>query len=255
MKKLLYLFSVVGFLYYSCTPPPPTTEKIVPPPPRPEFFFRIASLTLKNTSKKIEHHDIQSLAQQFKNDSVEIIAVHNIVRYPDLPHRVDFVKVFSQALDARALFGEMVNSGGKQIGNAIFTLYPVLSHNTISFERVDRTSFETALQAQIDVGVTELTFVSAQFPENLKNQQLIECMHLVIDTLRTSHPFIVTGNLSAQIPLGHPFASITHQNQKKNTVIWYNTLTLSVVKTPRTIQTPFGPATIVDLKYTSPQSR
>ncbi|MCX7983784.1 MAG: hypothetical protein N3A63_02645 [Bacteroidetes bacterium] len=248
MKRFISILSVF-LTFLGCAPLPeqrPTTTSI----PKLEYVVRVASLNLKNFTKRFDQKDIHTLASLLKSDSIDIVTIQNITRYPDLPARVDFIKEFSKVFDAQVIFGEMLNSSGKQLGNAIFSIYPILSHANISFDKIDRTSFDAALLTLLDIGITHITVISAQFPENIRQQQLMDCVHLVYDSTRYTHPYIITGNMFLQEHSLSPLAEIQHQYKKITGTLWYNRNAFTMKKPPRLITTPLGYILITELQYT-----
>jgi hypothetical protein len=61
----------------------------------------------------------------------------------------------------------MVDNNGRQTGNAVFSIYPILSSHTAPLDKTIHCDFEAATIAVIDVGAASVTVVSAQLPQSL----------------------------------------------------------------------------------------
>jgi hypothetical protein len=162
---------------------------------KPEMNFRVASLDLSGLKRRIEKKDIAQLAKTLKDQQIDALAVQNISRYPEVSTRLDFVDECSLRTGWRSAFGEMSNINGHQTGNAVFSSFPILAHYVIPFE--GESSFESALQANIDAGVGSLTVISAQLPPKADNAALEKCFRrLTADAGEQKNPmFVLTGNL------------------------------------------------------------
>jgi endonuclease/exonuclease/phosphatase family metal-dependent hydrolase len=147
--KRLCSFAFAAAILAGCSTPPPKIEPAAAPN-KPEMTIQIASINLANLNKRIERTNIHNLARILKNEQVDIFAVQGISRYPGVSTRVDFVNELTSTAEWNNIFGEMTNISGKQTGNAIFSVYPILSHQNVSWEKVRATSFDAALQATID---------------------------------------------------------------------------------------------------------
>jgi endonuclease/exonuclease/phosphatase family metal-dependent hydrolase len=166
-------------------------------PPKAEITIQIASINLANLNKRIERNSIIELVKILKSKQVDILAVQGISRYPGVAARVDFVNELSAKTDWRNVFGEMQNISGRQTGNAIFSVYPILSHQNFSWDRVKSTSFDAALQATVDAGARPLTVVSTQLPPKATANEQAQCSKLIAamnpDTI--NQLTIVAGNM------------------------------------------------------------
>jgi len=136
----------------SCTTPRKAEKEAVTN--KPEITIQIASINLANLKKRIERKNIIELVKILQSEQVDILAVQGISRYPGIASRVDFVNELSAKTEWRNIFGEMLNISGRQTGNAIFSAYPVLSHQNISWARVKSAYFDAALQATVDASST-----------------------------------------------------------------------------------------------------
>lgn len=241
------------FIHICCTPPPPKTDIQHPSPPKPEMKLRIAALNMAQSTKRLTTQDVAQIVQQLKQERVEIFLLQNVVRYPGIVSRVDIIEEVSKRLEYRVVFSEMVNSGGKQTGNAIFSLYPFLSHRTIPFDKIVPASFDAALKATIDAGVTSLTIVNAQLPANIGKQKMLECMKAVFDTSagEARSPFLLSGNIPPMEYLTQnttliPVASIGHELTPR---LWTPPNKTFQPKEVKTLQAPLGTMVLVEFEF------
>ena len=191
----VFLLTVVILYLCSCTTPPKAEKGATPR--KPEITIQIASINLANLNKRIGRNNIIALVKILKSEQVDILAVQGISRYPGIAARVDFVNELSAKTDWRNVFGEMLNISGRQTGNAIFSVYPILSHQNISWNRVISTSFDAALLATIDAGVRPLMIVSTQLPPKASAHGQARCLKMIAsmnpDTI--DQLTIVAGNM------------------------------------------------------------
>ncbi|MBP8975360.1 MAG: hypothetical protein KBG83_01460 [Bacteroidetes bacterium] len=253
MKRI---FITYGFLLLigmvSCTPPP-IREIEQPKPPTPEITFRIATLDMAQQKKRLEKRDLEQLANILKNEHIDVLTVQNVVRYPGLQSRIDFVNELTKNLDLRSAFGEMSNVGGKQTGNAIFSLYPIISHRTITFETVVPSSFEGGLTTTIDVGATSLNVISAQLPPKLNQQKKSQCLSILLPQSKDADtvPHIITGNLLSAEKLAPQFSSIPIGENRNSFLpqIWKVVQDDFKQGEIKTLSTSIGTLVIVDFQY------
>ena len=179
----------------SCTTPPKAEKE--PLPKKPETTIQFASINLANLNKRIGRNDIIELVKILQSEQIEILAVQGISRYPTVATRVDFVNELSAKTDWRNVFGEMLNISGRQTGNAIFSVYPILSHQNVSWDSVEPTSFDAALQATVDAGTQPLIIVSTQLPPKATAKEQAYCSKMIAamnpDTI--DQLTIVAGNM------------------------------------------------------------
>ena len=165
---------------------------------------------------------------------------------PGIATRVDFVNELSAKTDWRNVFGEMLNISGRQTGNAIFSVYPILSHQNFSWDRVKSTSFEAALQATIDAGARSLIIVSTQLPSKATANEQAQCLKLIAamnpDTV--NQLTIVAGNMPTDetIRIANSFAEVPPPESAKSTIsrIWYSANTSLQLLTSRSVETELG---------------
>ncbi len=253
MRKLFYFILFIGvFIVISCTPQLPTIQQTPEITPQLQVYtVRVATFNYASLSKKLEQRDIQLLVKIFKDEQVDIISVQNISRYPQIPSRIDFVTEVSKQLDVRSIFSEMVTSGGKQLGNAIFTTYPIISQHTITFETIEPTSFDAALKVLIDIGYTTIGIVSIQLPNNITRTKSERCLAKVLSDDIHSQPIIATGNLPQNSITIEQFKFMNAWEEKNsNTLrIWYNSLPNYTVKNTKTFQTQFGKVVVCEFAF------
>jgi len=70
-------------------PPSPAPGKPTPKPPGPELLITFASLDLGRYDKRIERGDLEKLAEILRRDTVDLLALQGVARYPGLAARVD----------------------------------------------------------------------------------------------------------------------------------------------------------------------
>lgn len=238
------IFAMAILFLYSCTTPPKAEKEAIAK--KPEITIQIASINLDNLNKRIERNNINELIKILKSEQIEILAVQGISRYPGLTTRVDFINELSTKTDWRNVFGEMLNISGQQTGNAIFSVYPILSHQNFSWDKVISTSFEAALQATIDAGVHHLTVVSTQLPLKATANELAQCSKLItaMNPDTTNQLTIVAGNMPTEeiIRTTNSFAEVPpHESAKgTNSRIWYLASTSLQLLTSKSMETELG---------------
>jgi hypothetical protein len=239
-----YILAAAILFLCSCTVPP-KAEKTAEPT-QPEITIQVASINLADVNKRIERNNIIDFAKILKNEQVEVLAVQGISRYPGITSRIDFVNELSIKTDWSNVFGEMQNISGKQTGNAIFSIYPILSHQNISWERIITTSFDAALQATIDAGARSLILVSTQLPPKATAHEQAQCSKIIADMNpdTKSQLAIVAGNLPPDeiICKGNSFAAVPSPESAKPTVprIWYSANKSIQLLASRSIETGLG---------------
>ena len=237
------LASAILFLCSCATPPKAENEAV---PKKPETTIQIASINLTNFNKRIELNNIIDLIKILKNEQVEVLAVQGISRYPNVATRIDFVNELSAKTDWRNVFGETLNISNRQNGNAIFSMYPILSQQNFSWDRVIPTSFEAALQATVDAGVRSLTIVSTNLPPKATVKEQLQCTKLIsaMNPDTANQLTIVAGNLSTNESINktYSFTEVPISESAKSTIsrIWYSTDTSLQLLTSRYVETELG---------------
>ncbi|HOV98352.1 MAG TPA: hypothetical protein PK595_02130 [Bacteroidota bacterium] len=253
MKRIFITYGFLLLLGIVACTPPPTREIEQPKPPTPEITFRIATLDMAQQKKRLEKSDVEQFANILMNEHIDVLTVQNVVRYPGLQSRIDFVSELARTSDFRSAFGEMSNVGGKQTGNAIFSIYPIISHRTMSFETVVPSSFEGGLTTTIDVGATSLNVISARLPAKLNQQKKFQCLSMLLPQSKDTSivPHIITGNLLSVEQLAQQFASIPVGENRDNSLpqIWKVLQDDFKQGEVKTLSTSIGTLVIVDFHY------
>ncbi|MBI1805577.1 MAG: hypothetical protein HYR76_00835 [Ignavibacteria bacterium] len=163
----------------------------------PEIIIRVGSLNLTKYSKRIETNDIATFVQKLKRDSVDILTVQGITRYPGLTTRVDIVDELAARAETHKAFGETITVSGRQNGNAAFSVYQIRSSGNTHYDGLHSTNFESALQAIVDCGVRDVVVVSTELPEkaSLEDQSTVVNRLGTFNNFYINHPIIITGNL------------------------------------------------------------
>jgi endonuclease/exonuclease/phosphatase family metal-dependent hydrolase len=214
---------------------------------KPELTLQVASLNLANHNKRIEKKDIERLSKILKKEQIEVLSVQGITRYPGVETRVDFVNELIAKSDMRHVFGEMMNSSGRQTGNGIFSSYPLRNNHNQPFDGVKSASFEAALQSSVDGGVRDIVLVSTLLPPKASETDQSACLRMISKNIGANEPLIVTGNL----PLSERVRSIGRYedvsdaagaSKTKNlaTHIWYASDGVLKLIGARTLETDFG---------------
>lgn len=244
--RILAIYLAI-FIFWGCPSRPPKAEKEIT---KPEITLQIASLNLTNLNKRIERKDINQLTKILKREQVEVLAVQNISRYPGVSTRVDLVNELTAQADMRSAFGEMLNSSGRQIGNAVFSSYPILSHFNQSFDNVKSANYEAALATTIDAGVASVIVISAQFPLKASSDEQTQCVKLISALNPNSNKplMVVAGNLPTAAKADGSFKEIQILNEKSaSNQLWYTSSGSLEVLSSRTIQTDLGTMVIARL--------
>lgn len=148
---LLFLFLVVG-----CATVPERASRST---------IRVGSLDISSISGRLEKKSVEDLARLLIKEGVEIVAVQGITRYPGVRTRVDFVDELALKADMRHAFGEVMNLSGRQTGNAVFSVFPILTSKNQPIDGLASSEFAAAVHALIDGGLVEINVVSARLPE------------------------------------------------------------------------------------------
>jgi hypothetical protein len=247
----LLAFFIVSL--YSCSTPPKTEKEIVLQ--KPETVIQIASINLSGFNKRMERKSINDLVTILKQEQVEVLAVQGVSRYPGVAARIDFINELSAKTDWRNVFGEMLNISGRQTGNAIFSVYPILSHQNISWDGVRSKSFDAALQATVDAGARSLIVVSTQLPPKASVHEQEQCATLIAamnpDTARQF--MIVSGNMPSDesIRTMHSFAEVSQPESTKGTAskIWYSATVSLQLLASRSVETDLGTLVIAQFGF------
>jgi hypothetical protein len=227
-------------------PPPPVVEK---KPPMPEIMINIGSLNLAKYGNKIEKSDIRKFADQLKRDSIDIILLQGITRYPELKNRIDIVEELARMGDLRKVFGETITLTGRQSGNGVFSIYPIRSNENTPYRNLQNANFETALQTIIDCGAREIVVVSTLLPEKTppSDQSLVATTLGTYNNLYYGKPIIISGNLpgSENVRSIANYDDVRQLRAEDAPLIWYSndgSLKLTSQKIEHTV---FGKMSVV----------
>lgn len=234
----LILFS--GLIIDGCKPAHEVAEnKVEPTPPpktlEPAITFNIASLDLSKHPTKISQQSVQKLATVLKVGDVQVLALQSVTRYPELKNKLDIIIELQKATEMYFKFGETQNFSGRQIGNAIFSIYPF--HASENFEFKNFKSLRTALNATVDVGVANLLVSSLTIPDKLSGSE----QNYFVSELNKIHrnfnspPLIVAGNINS---VNRKLLSDADFNIKEG-IAHRQTETLKLLET-RIVGTDFG---------------
>jgi len=176
-------------------------EKPVSRAPRmaagPETIIKVASLNLAKYSRRIEADDVDRFASILRRDTIDILALEGITRYPDLVSRVDVVDELALRAELRTAFGETITISGRQGGNAVLSAYPIVSNQNTHYTGLHANDFEAALQAVVDCGTAQVVVVSTGIPENaaIQDQSAVALTLNSLRNLYVNNPMIISGNL------------------------------------------------------------
>lgn len=246
--RILHFFLMILFtVFYFIGCPSPKPIKTIPTPgPSPEppetFTITIGSIDISNGKKKIEINDIKKFTQVIKKDSLDILTIQGMTRYPGLKNRIDIFNELTKSTEMISVFGETMTLSGRQSGNCIFSNYPIKSHESITYEKISSTRFEGALHTIIDCGERELVVISTQLPEKMTSRDKAIILS-AIGSLQISYdnrPIFICGNLlniqSSNLLL--TYKSVEQENLPIK--CWYsNNGTVEIIKS-NILQTTLG---------------
>jgi hypothetical protein len=241
--RVTMLLLVVLYLWGCTTQPKNYNESGLN---KPESTIRIASINLANYNKRIGRNDITELVKILKSEQIEVLAVQGISRYPGVSTRIDLVNELSARTDWRSVFGEMLNISGKQTGNAIFSVYPIISHENFSWDKVKSSSFEAALQATVDAGTRPITIVSTEMPARATASEQAQCLKLIttMNSDVSNRVTVVAGNMPTDdgIRSAYSFTEVPQTESDKSAIskIWYSANTSLQLISYRSVETEIG---------------
>ena len=159
---------------------------------KPDLALTVGYLDLSAYHGRIERKDLTGLTSVLKNEKIDIFGVTGITRYPGVATRTDFVDVVSSLNDMRKAFGLASDNSGHQIGNAVFSVYPLRSSARIPLEDGSKDESVSALLAVVDGGVSEIQIISAHLPsKGAFEKDLREA----VGKSEKSRPLLILGNL------------------------------------------------------------
>lgn len=202
MTRCVLICCLLVWIFAGCPAPREAQKEEQPTPTEkkpivPAIEIRVASIDLSKYQKKIERDDVQQFAIRLKRDSIDILTVQGITRYPELTTRVDFVDELATRTEMRKAFGETISISGRQNGNAVFSAYPIHSSENTPYDNLHSTKPEAALQAVIDCGVRDIVLISTQLPEkaSTEDQSTVVNRLASFNNFYINRPIIMTGNL------------------------------------------------------------
>lgn len=252
-----------AFLFFSCSQlsqiqkeePPP--QEVVPAKPTISgLALKIGSLNLSNLSKKIEFKDVEYLKNVIEQDSIDILAIQGITRYPELNTRTDLIDELQKLTNFRKAFGENINLSGRQTGNVIFSEYPILFYDNTYYEGIKSTKFEAVLHAQIDCGVETVVIFNTLLPEKASIEEQTFCIKTIsiLRKMYQNYPVIVLGNLpSSNIlrELGNfEGATVTKGKNGSDNIyrVWFNGKGLLNQQNGKIVDTRLGQLMVIEFQ-------
>jgi hypothetical protein len=259
MKYAFFLLVLTFALVITGCPPAKETTKVEEPPPPPpveprpaipEVFVRVASIDLSSVPRKIEKKDIESIAGLMKKENIDILSVQGITRYPELKNRIDVFEEIAAATDMRKVWGENITFSGRQIGNAVFSTYPIRSHVTTGYKGIASANYESALQAVVDCGLREVIVVSSRLPADATAADITTCLS-AIETINREYagmPIILSGNLpSGKPPEGNAgYQAVPGPASSVAPKIWYSSDGSLLLKLHHVSETSLRPVTVTE---------
>ncbi|MBI5216007.1 MAG: endonuclease/exonuclease/phosphatase family protein [Ignavibacteriae bacterium] len=245
LKNIVVIFNflLLTFILTGCPPKEIKREETTQPPPPPpltkkplvqELTFRTASFDLKTLSKKIERKDVVKTAALLKKEKVDIVAVQQVVRYPEIKDRTDTFEELAKEMGMYKAFGENITLSGRQTGNALFSSYPIRSHDNITYSGLKSYNFESALIGIIDLGISNVITVCTRIPDKASEADEARCLNSLMVSKRSldDAPMLLFGNITKPkqfekiVDVTEPFEYniVTHE-QKSETQkfpFWYS---------------------------------
>lgn len=255
MKNILPYLLLALFLIGCPSPKPIQKEELPPPPPATkelvrEITIRYASIDVSKYAKKIEKSDIQKFAAQLKKDSIDLITIQGITRYPELKTRIDLVDELATSAEMRKAFGETINISGRQNGNGVFAVYPIRSSDNLQFENLLSTGFEAAMQTIVDCGVRDIVVISTQISEKATQSDVKSIMTTLGQLIQTfpDHPIIISGNLATTESSRSMTAydNVPADQDSETPSVWFSKSELLKVLEEHTTSTVFGKMVVIN---------
>ncbi|MBI5477082.1 MAG: hypothetical protein HY964_10155 [Ignavibacteriales bacterium] len=252
MKIKIILFILLALTFVGCPPQKPVLKE-VPLPPQPvrkevvpDINLRIASIDISKYGKKIEKSEIQKFASQLKHDSIDILTMQGITRYPELKTRIDIVDQLAIDAEMRKAFGETITLSGRQSGNGIFTIYPIRSSENLQFDNIKSTGFEAAMQTIVDCGAQSVVVVSTQITDKATPADISKIIKSIEQLPKTfsTYPIIISGNINPEKSLSN-FVVADERKKDDTPAIWYNANGTMKVLGGQIEQTVFGKMNVV----------
>jgi endonuclease/exonuclease/phosphatase family metal-dependent hydrolase len=248
---VLALLACLALFAAGCGAPPPAVKPesastpAAPPPAKkpagPDITLTVASINLGAVGRRIEKADVDNLCKAVQREKADILAVQGMTRYPGVATRIDVFEEITAGTGMRSVFGENVTLSGRQSGNALYSTYPIHSHEVKPYAGISSTNFEAALVGLIDAGPREIAVVSTLLPEKAPAADLGACQS-ALALLRQAYagtPLIVNGNLPKPDGAGQD-AYRAAQPPGGAARAWYTPAGLQPVES-RSVETPLGP--------------
>jgi endonuclease/exonuclease/phosphatase family metal-dependent hydrolase len=219
---------------------------------------KVASIDLFNLGRRIEKKDIERFAVALKREQIEVLAVQGISRYPNVKTRVDFVNELAGQADMRPVFSEAIDMGGRQQGNAVFSVYPIRSNQTKAYD-VPSAFSESALRVAIDAGARDMVVVSTRLPVRASDDDLTTCVRMIGGLQTADMPFIVSGNLPSlkKVRDSEMFTDVqsslpAEAAKELTTRVWYAQANLFKLLSARVVKTELGTMTVTEFGLYQP---
>ena len=251
LNAALIMLAAALLMIAGCAKPEATVKTEQPPPPPaapkkpagPAITITVASINLGSVARRIEQGDIDDLCQTVLREKADILAVQGITRYPGVATRIDVYQEIAAVTGMRSVFGETMTLSGRQGGNALYSTYPISSHENTPYAGIASTNFESALLGLVDAGAREIAVVSTLLPEKASAGELIACQS-ALAALRDSYrgtPIIITGNLPKPSTDAGDRAPFTLEQAAEFTSVrsWYTSEGLRAVSS-RSVRSALG---------------
>ncbi len=242
----IFLLSLLG-----CPPRKVVIKEELPPPTRvekistPSIVIKFATINMSIYNKKIDSNEILKFSRQLKQDSIDILTMQGITRYPEIKTRLDIIEELSKLTGMQNSFGESINILGKQNGHAVFSTYPIRSSENLQFENLKSTGFESAIQAFVDCGVKEVGIVSTQISKKATAGD-IEDIHTSLKKLfhdYSTKPIIISGNMNTA---EDTLYNIISDEKHYSPTVWFTKNNSLKLISQETVQTIFGKMKIIN---------
>lgn len=195
------IFTMLCVLMLPCCKPPEDTAKpikVETPPvkePTPAITLNVATLNLSKYGTRYEKQAIAKLAEIIKRENIDVLTLQGVTRYPDIQNRFDLIEELRKHTGMYQKFGETQNLSGRQVGNVVFSSYPIKTYENLDYKKTK--TLATALSVSVDAGVGNIVVVSTLIPEHLTTDEKFDCITTLegIQKKYQSSLFIVTGNV------------------------------------------------------------
>ncbi|MBI3194716.1 MAG: endonuclease/exonuclease/phosphatase family protein, partial [Ignavibacteriae bacterium] len=178
--------------------------------------------------------DVIKTAALLKKEKVDIVAVQQLIRYPELNDRTDTFEELAKELGMYKAYGENITLSGRQTGNALFSSYPIRSHDNITYTGLKSYNFESALLSIIDLGISNIITVCTRIPDKATSDDEARCLNTLMTAKRSldDAPMLLYGNITKPkqfekvVDITEPFEYniVTHElkNETQKFPFWYS---------------------------------